>query len=133
MRKRINQFEIIWNLRRRGRGGKIFISCLLKCKQSGIFHIFDVLFDWFEHFRWWGWTKVEMVARHSAVMAVLAAMVLPATTGNNSPASGEYETIISEITGFTQVKHFYVHFAEKTTSIKQERLKLHISTTKKCF
>ena len=74
-----------------------------------------------------------MVARHSAVMAVLAAMVLPATTGNNSPASGEYETIISEITGFTQVKQFYVHFAEKTTSIKQERLKLHISTTKKCF
>ena len=55
-----------------------------------------------------------MVARHSAVMAVLAAMVLPATSGNNSPASGEYETIISEITGFTQVKHFYVHFVEKT-------------------
>ena len=63
-----------------------------------------------------------MVARHSAVMAVLAAMVLPATTGNNSPASGEYETIISEITGFTQVKHFYVHFVEKMTIIKSKEM-----------
>ena len=54
-------------------------------------------------------------------MVVLTATVLPATTGNNSPASGEYETIISEITGFTQVKHFYVHFVGKTTLIKIER------------
>ena len=66
-----------------------------------------------------------MVARQSAlmlrsvlVMAVLTALVLPETTGNNSPASGEYETIISEITGFTQVKHFYVHFVGKITIIK---------------
>ena len=51
-----------------------------------------------------------MLAWLCAVTAVLTALVLPATTGNNSLASGEYETIISEITGFTQVKHFYVHF-----------------------
>ena len=51
-----------------------------------------------------------------SVLAIVTAMVLPATTGNNSPASGEYETIISEITGFTQVKHFYVHFVEEPCS-----------------
>lgn len=67
-----------------------------------------------------------MVASHCAVMlrsvvsvmAVLTALVLPETAGNNSPASGEYETIISEITGFTQVKHFYLHSVQKTTVIK---------------
>ena len=62
-----------------------------------------------------------MLAWLCAVTAMLTALVLPATTGNNSLASGEYETIISEITGFTQVKHFYVHFVEKTTIIKRGR------------
>ena len=33
----------------------------------------------------------------------LSLFLLTAITGNNSPASGEYESIISEITGFTQV------------------------------
>ena len=67
-----------------------------------------------------------MVASQCAVMLVMAALtalVLPTTSGNNSPASGEYETIISEITGFTQVKHFYVHFGGKTTLIKSKDIR----------